>query len=158
MPEAPERPDEKPRASGAKRLLQDAAIFLTLAVVSIATWHFVSPRSSPINYVIAPEGWPANPRQPRPTTMDPALFTGRVAEGYRVARERPALLERLPCYCGCYFNSGHQNSLDCFTDKHGETCELCLTIALRAEKLEKEGYAVPDIKKIIDRDYAPRKD
>lgn len=148
---------EKPGAGRGKRLLQDAGIFLVLAVVSIGTWHFVSPRSSPINYVLTPEGWPATPHEKRPATLDPALFTGRVAEGYRIARQRPALLERLPCYCGCYFNAGHQNSLDCFKDHHGETCELCLLIALRAEKLEKEGYAVEDIKKIIDRDYAPRR-
>lgn len=144
-------------ASGRKRFLQDAAIFLVLAVVSIATWHVVSPRSSPINYVLTPESWPAVPRQPRPTTLDPELFTGRVAQGYRIARERPALLERLPCYCGCYLSAGHQNSLDCFKNHHGETCELCLTIALRGAELEKEGYGIEDIKKIIDRDYAPRR-
>ncbi len=152
----PETPAGKPQTSRAKRLLQDAAIFLALAAVGIGTWHFISPRSSPINYVLSPEGWPAIPRQQRPTTLDPAQFTGRVAEGYRIAREQPALLERLPCYCGCYLNAGHQNSLDCFKDHHGETCEMCLTIALRAEKLAKEGYATEDIKKIIDRDYAPR--
>ena len=148
---------EKPSGARGKRLLQDAGIILVLAVVSIGTWHLVSPRSSPINYVLSPEGWPATPREPRPQTLDPARFTGRVAEGYRIAKERPALLERIPCYCGCYFDSGHQNSLDCFKDHHGETCELCLTIALRAEELEKQGYGVADIKKIIDRDYAPRR-
>ena len=78
-------------------------------------------------------------------------------EGYRVARERPALLEKLPCYCGCYLTDGHQNNLDCFRDRHGETCEMCLAIALRAEQLEKSGYDVADIKTLIDRRFAPRR-
>lgn len=138
-------------------LLADAALFLVLSGVVLATWHIVSPRSSPINYLLTPQALPAVSHPRRPPTLDPALFTGKVAEGYRIAREHPELLERLACYCGCYLTDGHQNNLDCFRDRHGETCDMCLEIALQAEKLARAGYSVADIKATIDRRFAPRK-
>ncbi len=61
---------------------------------------------------------PAIPRNPRPATLPPGLFTGKIAEAYRIAREVPELIERMPCYCGCYKNVSHQNNLDCYADKH----------------------------------------
>lgn len=66
-----------------------------------------------------PWGLPAIPRNPRPATLSPLLFTGQVARVYRIAQEVPELLERMPCYCGCYVNPGHRNNLDCYTDRHG---------------------------------------
>jgi len=65
-----------------------------------------------------PWGLPAIPRSPRPATLSPELFTGQVAKVYRIAREAPELLERMPSYCGCYVNPGHRNNLDCYTDRH----------------------------------------
>jgi hypothetical protein len=65
-----------------------------------------------------PWGLPATPRNPRPATLSPELFTGQVAKVYRIAQEVPELLERMPCYCGCYVNPGHHNNLDCYTDRH----------------------------------------
>ena len=65
-----------------------------------------------------PWGLPAVPRNPRPATLAPELFTGQVAKVYRIAQEVPELLERMPCYCGCYVNPGHRNNLDCYTDRH----------------------------------------
>jgi hypothetical protein len=61
---------------------------------------------------------PAIPRSPRPATLPPGLFTGKVAKAYRIAREAPELIERMPCYCGCYKTNSHQNNLDCYVDKH----------------------------------------
>ncbi len=145
------------RESPRHKLLGDAVALLALLAVAIGTWHVVSPRSSPINYFLTPEALPAVPRARRPETLDSALFTGKAAEGYRIARERPALLERLPCYCGCYLTAGHQNNLDCFRDRHGETCDMCLEIALQAERLARAGYSAADIKAIVDRRFAPRK-
>lgn len=65
-------------------------------------------------------GLPATPRDPRPSTLAPALFTGKAREAYRIAREAPELLERMPCYCGCYVGNKHQNNLDCYVDRHAE--------------------------------------
>ncbi len=142
--------------SRVKRLLTELAIFAGLAAATLAIWHWISPSSSPIAYYFPANTLPALPRSERPPTLDPALFTGQVAEGYRVAREHPELLEQMPCYCGCYGTHGHQNNLDCFRDRHGETCPMCLAIALRAERLAKDGYSAAEIKKKIDRWYAPR--
>ena len=61
----------------------------------------------------------ATPRNPRPTTLSPFLFSGRIAEAYQVARKAPELLEQMPCYCGCYQGNGHQSNLDCYIDRHG---------------------------------------
>lgn len=65
---------------------------------------------------------PAIPRRPRPAALSPEQFKDpQVRKSYEIARENPALLEQMPCYCGCYQNPGHTNNLDCFVDKHGET-------------------------------------
>jgi len=144
------------RGSRGRRWLLDAGTFALLAGLGLGTWHIVSPRSSPINYFLTYEALPALPHAQRPLTMDPALFTGQVAEGYRIARARPELLERLPCYCGCYLTHAHQNNLDCFRDRHGEDCQMCLEIAVQGEKMARAGYSIEDIKAVIDRKFAPR--
>lgn len=147
----------KPPDSRAKRWLRRAVNGLIVLTVVLGTWHVVAPRSSPVNLLIPRDSLPAVPRTQRPITMAPEAFTGAVAEGYRIAKQRPELLEQLPCYCGCYLEDGHQNNLDCFRDRHGETCPMCLEIAREAARLEDQGYAADDIKRIIDRRFAPRK-
>lgn len=144
-------------ARARRSLFVSALLALILVAAGLGTWHFVSPRTSPIDYVLLPETLPAVPRAQRPRTLDPALFTGEVAEAYRLARNRPDLLEQMPCYCGCYLTQGHQNLLDCFADRHPEHCPTCVAIALRAAKLEKRGYSPADIKRLIDREYAGKK-
>lgn len=131
-------------------------LLIAMAAVVLVTWQWISPRSSPVNYLLTREALPAVPREPRPPTLPAALFSGRAAEGYRIAQERPELLERLPCYCGCYFSAGHGNNLDCFRDRHSETCDVCLRIAMEGEKLARQGYSAEDIKAIIDRKFASR--
>lgn len=65
---------------------------------------------------------PAIPHRPRPVSLDPQQFKDpEVRRAYEIARANPELLENMPCYCGCYANSGHTNNLDCFVDRHGET-------------------------------------
>ncbi len=65
-----------------------------------------------------PWGLPATPRNSRPVTLSPDLFSGKVREAYRIAKMAPELLEHTPCYCGCYVSDRHQNNLDCYTDRH----------------------------------------
>lgn len=124
--------------------------------MALATWHVVSPRSSPINALLTKNALPAVPRSHRPQTLDPAEFTGVAQEAYRLAKQQPELLENLPCYCGCYFKDGHQNLLDCFRDRHAEKCEECQKIAKRAGELSRHGYAAADIKSTLDREFAPK--
>lgn len=124
--------------------------------MALATWHVVSPRSSPINALLTKNALPAVPRTPRPQTLDPAEFSGAVKDAYGVAKQQPELLEKLPCYCGCYFKDGHQNLLDCFRDRHAAECDTCQKMALRAATLSQQGYAAEDIKSTLDREFAPK--
>ncbi|MDE2181213.1 MAG: hypothetical protein KGJ40_10280 [candidate division NC10 bacterium] len=66
-------------------------------------------------------GLPGVPRHPRPATPSPTLFSGKLAETYRIAKEAPELLEQMPCYCGCYKSADHRNNLDCYADRHADT-------------------------------------
>jgi hypothetical protein len=79
--------------------------------------------------LVAPvAGWAAGgdsaaqaiPRRPRPATPSPALFTGKLAETYRIAKEVPELIEQMPCYCGCVASVNHQSNLDCYADRHAD--------------------------------------
>lgn len=86
-------------------------ISLVLGASVVFAFVFFFPRGEPW-------GLPAVPRDPRPVTLSPDLFTGKVREVYRIAREVPELLEQMPCYCGCYVSDRHRNNLDCYTDRH----------------------------------------
>ena len=60
------------------------------------------------------------PRRPRPATPSPALFSGKLAQTYRIAKEVPELIEQMPCYCGCVASANHQSNLDCYADRHAD--------------------------------------
>lgn len=122
----------------------------------LATWDTLSPSTSPLHPAFTSNALPAITRPVRGATLDPALFAGPAAEAYRIAKERPELLERIPCYCGCYLDKGHQNSLDCFHDRHAEAREVCTKIAVRAEELAKRGYSVDDVKAFVDREFSTK--
>lgn len=61
------------------------------------------------------------PRHERRQTLSPSLFTGRVAAAYAVAREIPALLDQLYCYCRCKETVGHKTLLSCYVGSHAAT-------------------------------------
>ncbi|MGO9453588.1 MAG: CYCXC family (seleno)protein [Candidatus Binataceae bacterium] len=79
-------------------------------------------------------------------TLDPKLFQGEVREAYEVAERDPALLAQLHCYCGCDKSDGHKSLLDCYRDKHGSTCAICVGEAREAEVLAKQGMPVEQIR------------
>ncbi len=54
-----------------------------------------------------------------PVTLSPALFVGKAAAAYQVAREIPETLARVYCYCRCDQSAGHRSLVDCFSDAHG---------------------------------------
>lgn len=91
----------------------------------------------------------------RRLTLDPGLFFGPVREAYKVAQKNPALLAMLHCYCGCDRTEGHKSLLDCFRDKHGSTCEICVGEALEADKLSEQGTPVEQIRDALRQRYAP---
>jgi hypothetical protein len=89
-------------------------------------------------------------------TLDPALYTGPAHEAYRVAREHPALLAQLHCYCGCDRERGHANLLDCFRDSHGGHCAICVGEAVDAERLYQTGTPVEQIRDVLRQRYNRR--
>jgi hypothetical protein len=87
-------------------------------------------------------------------TLDPNQFTGQVREAYQIARRNPGLLAQLHCYCGCDKTVGHKNLLDCYRDKHGSTCAICVGEAREAEQLAKQGMPVEQIRDALRARFA----
>lgn len=61
------------------------------------------------------------PRYETRRTLPPALFMGKAAAAYGVAKRIPALLDQLYCYCRCKENFGHKSLLSCYADRHAST-------------------------------------
>ena len=100
---------------------------------------------------------PAKPLAKRPYTLEPSSFSEpEIRNAYQAARDVPEVLEHMPCYCGCFANSGHRNNLDCFKDNHGISCALCRAIAVEAKAMTEQGMAVEQISLAINEKYAPR--
>ena len=96
----------------------------------------------------------ANGAQDR-LTLDPNQFIGPVKQAYEFAQKNPTLLAQLHCYCGCDVSNGHQNLLDCYRDRHGETCQLCTAEALLAKQMSEQGSTVDQIRDAIRRRLVP---
>lgn len=98
------------------------------------------------------------------TDKVPSYITGEKRSIYEWAKtaEGAALLEQMPCYCGCKYE-GHKHSRHCFWrddgtfDKHGITCSVCFDIARKAKKMNEDGADVCTIRKEIDKFYEPNK-
>ena len=100
---------------------------------------------------------PAKPLAKRPYTLEPSSFKEpEVIKSYQAARDVPEVLEHMPCYCGCFANSGHRNNLDCFKDNHGVSCALCRAIAIESKAMSEQGMAVEQINVAINEKFAPR--
>ncbi len=92
----------------------------------------------------------------------PSYVTGEMRMVYEWAKtpEGAALLEQIPCYCGCKYE-GHMHSRHCFWrddgsfDKHGITCSVCFDIAKKAKAMHEQGKDVCEIVKTIDDFYKP---
>jgi len=94
----------------------------------------------------------------------PSYVTGEKRAIYEWAKtpEGAALLEQVPCYCGCKFE-GHKHSRHCFWrddgtfDKHGITCSVCFDIARKTRQMHEQGIDICTIRKEIDKFYEPNK-
>lgn len=81
-------------------------------------------------------------------TLGPTLraeqFVGKTRDAYKVAKEIPATLSQLPCYCECDRGFGHKSLHSCFEDDHASHCAVCVDEALLAYQLQKEQKMTPD--------------
>lgn len=91
-------------------------------------------------------------KETRPT-LSPALFAGRTARAYQVAREIPEVLDQLYCYCHCQETLGHKSLLTCYVDNHAAGCDICMNEALAASAYTKRGYSIAEIKEKLARQY-----
>lgn len=69
-------------------------------------------------------------------TLAPDKFIGKTRDAYRVAKQIPATLAQLPCYCECDRGYGHKSLHSCFEDDHASMCAVCVDEALLAYQLQ----------------------
>jgi hypothetical protein len=74
----------------------------------------------------------------------------RVAGIYAQAAEIKDVLDGLYCYCRCSEHSGHYSLLDCFADDHAARCDICLSEAALAHKMNGEGASLEQIRDAVD--------
>jgi hypothetical protein len=73
-----------------------------------------------------------------PSTLPAGKFIGKAREAYQAAKEIPATLAQLPCYCHCDMSLGHKSLHSCFEDEHAASCATCIGEALTAFYLQKD--------------------
>ena len=86
-------------------------------------------------------------------TLMPALFTGKVAMAYQIARENRDLLDAIYCYCYCAKNIGHKSLLTCYVDRHAANCGICMDQAILASKLNKKGFDIVQVREAVDKKF-----
>jgi hypothetical protein len=79
-------------------------------------------------------------------TLPPERFIGPTQDAYRVAREIPETIAQLPCYCHCDKSMGHKSLHSCFEDTHASQCTVCVSEALMAYDLQKNGMTPAQIR------------
>lgn len=78
-----------------------------------------------------------------PRTLDPKVVSEGATKAYEVAKEFPMLLAQIPCYCACGMEKGsrkaHNSLLDCFINRHGQNCQLCINETIFAKDKKDQG-------------------
>ena len=97
---------------------------------------------------------PVAAKTPKPgrtlaATLSPALFAGKTQAAYQAAQDIPAVLDEMPCYCGCMRDAGHQSNLFCFRDNHSAHCAMCQDIALDSKDMWDDGNTIEQIRERI---------
>lgn len=77
-------------------------------------------------------------------TLAPDKFIGKTRDAYRVAKQIPATLAQLPCYCECDRGYGHKSLHSCFEDDHASHCAVCVDEALLAYQLQTQNKMTPE--------------
>ena len=134
-------------------LIAFASVLALAAVVSTTVGRNGRPTNGHAP-VVVPTG-----RSDASFVLDPARFAdSRQAEAYAAARQIPAVLNQLYCWCGCKENRAtqHRALLECFESEHAASCDICMGEAMIAKSLVDQG--VTDVRRIqdqIDVSFAP---
>ena len=92
----------------------------------------------------------------RRPTLDPQRFAKlperEVQQGYEIARQIPATLDRIHCFCECAESPmfHHKTLLTCFTDTHAAGCGICLSEARLAYDLKAKGLSDDEIVNTVE--------
>jgi len=88
--------------------------------------------------------------------------TARTQEAYQYAMQHQAVLQWIPCFCGCGA-MGHGNNLDCYFEpsatglivfeEHASYCGVCVDITLRTKQLAASGTSLSSIRTTIDAEF-----
>lgn len=88
--------------------------------------------------------------------------TARTEEAYGYAMEHQAVLQWIPCFCGCGA-VGHGSNLDCYFEpsaagsivfeEHASYCGVCVDITLRTKQLAASGASLASIRTTIDAEF-----
>lgn len=105
-------------------------------------------------------GYPEPPLSAEAFGQMPAPFR----QAYSYAKAHPTVLAQFPCYCGCGKSVGHKSNRDCFLfadgvyNSHGSRCDVCVDVALTAERDARAGINVRESIQKLNLKYkdAPR--
>jgi hypothetical protein len=86
-------------------------------------------------------------------TLMPALFTGKVAQAYQIARQYRDLLDVIYCYCYCEKTIGHKSLLSCYVDRHAANCDICVNQATFAASLYQKGFDMVQVRQAVDKKF-----
>ena len=128
-------------------LIAGVAAFLLLAA---------APKPTP-RPTAAPTNSCTTCKERRPT-LDPSQFAraeAGVQEAYAIARQYPATLDRIHCFCECAESPmfQHKTLLTCFTNTHAAGCGICLGEARLAAELKGKGLSDDEIKVTVESVY-----
>lgn len=77
--------------------------------------------------------------------LDPDQFSNpRVRKAYWIAKQIPAIMSQLYCWCGCENRGIHRSALACFEDKMGMNCDVCVGTAEIAWEMVQKGVTEAD--------------
>jgi hypothetical protein len=100
-------------------LLRSTGIIVAGILAGFGLYRFTRASSQPgQEQSFDPKDLTKLPRYETRQTLYPNLFMGTVAAAYAVAKQTPALLDQLYCYCQCKENHGHKSLLTCYVGRH----------------------------------------
>jgi hypothetical protein len=87
-----------------------------------------------------------------------------VKQAYQFAVANPAILSKLPCYCGCG-GMGHTSNYACYLsgedengdlafDGHALGCSICVDITQDAMRMLDDGSSTAEIRAYVDQTYS----
>lgn len=90
--------------------------------------------------------------------LDPEQFENpEVRHAYWAATRIPETLNQLYCWCGCENRGIHRSNLQCFEDRMGANCDVCVGTAEIAYEMVQEGVTdAGTIQAAVDAKWGPK--